>query len=81
MAHGRVRIDEMYAFILVDPADDTEGVPAFTGPNGMAMPMMGADLARVEALKPIAQQFATTLGVSIEVCRFTVRERIGLIEP
>ena len=81
MAHGKVRITEMYAYVVVDPADDTEGVPAFAGPDGMMMPLVGADTVRAEALRPVAQRMATQMGVTVELVRFTVRESIETLQP
>ena len=74
------RIDEMYAFVMVDPEDDTEGVIGFRSPQGW-MPMVGADLKRVESLKQVAQEMSDELGRPVTVLRFTVREEIGTITP
>jgi hypothetical protein len=81
MANSQVvRIDEMYAFVTVDPADHTEGIIGFNTPTGW-MPMVGADTARVEYLVPLAQEMATSLGTPIHVLRFTVREEVMEITP
>jgi hypothetical protein len=80
MARGQLRIEQMYAFVAVDPTDNTEGIPAFIAPGG-PMPMVGADMARVESLRPIAQQIATATGVPITLCRFEVRTEVEVIEP
>lgn len=76
---GQVHIDTMYAYIVMDD-DDTEGIPAFMNGN-TAMPMVGADQARIESLDPIAQQLATELGKKVTLVRFSVREEIKVIEP
>lgn len=76
---GKLRINEMYAFVAVDD-DGTEGVCAFPL-DGVWMPMVGADSARVEALRPMAQQMATGLGKNVEIVRFTLRESIETIQP
>lgn len=78
---GQVHIDQMYAYIVMDD-DDTEGIPAFqlTG-SQMPMPMVGADMARVESLNPIAQDMARQLGKKITLVRFSVREEVEVFEP
>lgn len=78
---GRRRIEQMYAFVALDPEDDTEGVPAYTAPNGMMMPLVGADMTRVESLRPVAQELARVTGVRITLCRFEVRTELEVFEP
>lgn len=80
MAGGQVRIDEMYAFVMVDPADYTEGIIGFYTPTGW-MPMVGADTNRVESLIPMAQDLADQLGEPVQILRFTVREEIDVLQP
>jgi hypothetical protein len=48
------KVTEMYAFVVADK-DGNEGVPAFSSPSGLMMPMVGADMHRVYQLLPIAQ--------------------------
>jgi hypothetical protein len=74
-------IDEMYAFVQTDPADQTEGVIGFLAPDGTWMPMVGADTERIEYLRPMAQQIATATDREVRVIRFTVREEIEVIKP
>ncbi|GAH83034.1 unnamed protein product, partial [marine sediment metagenome] len=47
------RIEEMYAFVAEDTGPDDEGVVGVNTGCGW-MPLVGADMARVESLKPIA---------------------------
>lgn len=80
MSGGQVHIDQMYAFIQLDPLDNTEGVIAFmTGDTWM--PMVGADMARVEMLRPIAQQVASNTGTEVKLIRLTAREEVEVIPP
>jgi len=74
-------IDQMYAFVVVDPEDDTEGITAFVDGGGMAMPMVGADMDRVDSLRPIAEGMAKNIGRSISVLRFSQRTEIEVIKP
>lgn len=82
MARGQLNIDQMFAFIALDPADNTEGVVAF-GPleGGSMMPMVGADMKRVDQLRPIAKTMAKRLGVKITLCRFEIRTELEVYEP
>ncbi len=72
------KIDEMYAFVVEDSGPDDEGILGFMT-NGGWMPMVGADMARVESLKPMARDMATSLGKRVKILKFTKREDIGVI--
>lgn len=74
-------ITEMYCFAISDRGDDDEGVPAITGPDGVILPLVGADLTRIESLIPYAQQIANEKGKPIRIYRFSAREQIGEISP
>lgn len=81
MAHGKLRIEQMYAFVCLDPEDNTEGIPAFIDPaTGMPMPMVAADMKRVEQMRPIAEGLVKQTGVRITLCRFEVRTEIEVLE-
>jgi hypothetical protein len=67
---GKV-INELYAFVSVDPEDDDEGVIAFQTDDGW-MPMIGADMERVESLKAIADQMVEELGIKYEIRYFSL---------
>lgn len=75
-----LKIDIMYAFIAEEP-DGSEGVTAFQSNKGLWMPMVGADIARIESLKEIAQQLANASKCKIRLCRFIVREEVEEISP
>lgn len=77
--NGEVKIDQMFAYIVVDD-DNTEGIPAFDG-GGITMPMVGADMARIESLNPLAEVMAKRLGKKVTLVRFSVREVIEVFEP
>ncbi len=72
-------IDDLYAFIAAD--DEGEGITAFQAPGGMMLPMVGADMERVESLRPVAQQIAAMTGKRIVVAKFSAREDLEIIEP
>ena len=72
------RIEEMYAFVCEDTGPDDEGIMGFLTESGW-MPMVGADMARVESLKPMAQNLAQAAGKKVKLVRFTNREDMGEI--
>lgn len=72
------RIEELYAFICEDTGPDDEGVMGFLADSGW-IPMVGADMARVDSLKPMAQNLARAAGKKVKLVRFTNREEMGAI--
>ncbi len=78
--NGQEHIEQMYAFVVVDD-DGTEGVPAIDNGKGMIMPLVGADMARVESLRPYVESMAKSLGKPVTLMRFSVREELEVIEP
>lgn len=53
-------ITELYAFVI-EGDDGEEGIMGFHSKNGW-VPMIGADMARVEALREIAKLIADSVG-------------------
>ena len=78
---GQLRIEQMYAFVALDPEDNTEGVVAMGPMDGVMLPLVGADMERVEQLRPIAQALATRGDMKITLCRFEIRTELEVIEP
>lgn len=70
------RIEEMYAFVAEDSGPDDEGLIGMNTGSGW-MPLVGADMARVESLKPIAREIAEATGKKIKILHFTQREELG----
>lgn len=70
---GQLYIGTLFAFIATD-ADGSEGITAFEGPDGVMYPMVGADMERVDDLKPIAQAIAKASDTPIHLVRFSKRE-------
>lgn len=71
-------IDEMFAFIAID--DGGEGITGFKSPMGW-MPMVGADMDRIEQFKPIAQALSNDSGKRIVIAKFSIREDLEILEP
>lgn len=76
-----LRIEQMYAFVVLDPADDTEGIIAFQAGPGNWMPMVGADMDRVNSLRGLAQKVATEQELPVRLLRFEVRTELEVIHP
>ena len=70
------RIKEMFAFVAEGSGPDDEGVVGMNTGSGW-MPLVGADMARVESLKPIARGIAAQTGKKIKLLHFTQREDLG----
>lgn len=71
-------ITEMYAFIATE--EQGEGVAAVRLDNTM-MPLIGADQARVDSLRHLAQQVADRSGMKLTLARFHLREDLETITP
>ncbi len=72
------RITEMYAFVAEDSGPDDEGVVAMSM-GDLMMPLVGADMARVESLRPIAKDIGASTGQKIKLIHFTTREELGYV--
>jgi len=69
-----LKIEQMFAFIATDEKGD-EGVCGFKGGDGW-IPMVGADMAMVDKLRPIARMTAISTKTPIKLCVFTKREEV-----
>lgn len=67
----------MFAFIVVD-TDGSEGIPAAMLGDSW-MPLMGADMERVESLRSLAMAVCTP-GTKLSLVKFTTRTLIEEIE-
>lgn len=73
------RIKEIFAFVAEDSGPDDEGITAM--PVGhIWMPMVGADMARVNSLRPVAAKIARRTGKPVKILRFSHREELGVIQ-
>lgn len=75
------RIEKMFAFIVEDAGPGDEGVVGIRSPGGEWLPLVGADMKRVEALKAYARDVAARAGKPVRVLRFSVREELEVIAP
>lgn len=65
------RIDELYLFVSCD--ETGEGVIAAPLPGIGTVPLMAADKARLESIRPIAKQLAELYGTRVKLVKFTAR--------
>ncbi len=77
------RIEQMYAFVVEDSGPDDEGVVAIQSVSGdygpIWLPLVGADMARVESLKPLARGIGQQLGKRVKLICFDNRQDIEVI--
>ena len=71
------KIEEIWAFIAEEGPDD-EGLCAFKLGDSW-LPLVGADKARIESLKPMAERIAKTTGKEILLAKFSVRTDVQVI--
>lgn len=71
---GKVRIESIYAFLVVD-ADGTEGVPAIETRNGM-LPLIATDKELVERWRAILLKEPAIKGLTVKLVEFTSRTDI-----
>lgn len=74
------RIERMFAFIVTNLDEDDEGIPAVKGSMGW-MPLVGADMARVDMLLPMAESLANEMGKTLTLVEFSVRRVMQKITP
>lgn len=72
------KINEMYAFVSVDPEDDTEGIIAMKTAGGYWLPLVGADMNRVDSLRAKALELGDLSGREVKLLKFSAREELPL---
>lgn len=72
-------IEEMFAFVAEDTGPEDEGLVA-EKIGGFWFPLVGADMARITSLRPMAERIAHHTGKKIKLIRFCVREEMEVIE-
>lgn len=78
------RIDKMYAFIAEDTGPDDEGLialPSETDQDGNSvwLPLIGADMERVDSLREIARGIGYETGKKVTLVHFSNREDVEII--
>lgn len=71
--NGRfLRITEIYSFISKDE-NGNEGIMGAMNMDGVMMPLIGADVDRVESLIPVADKIKQITGMDYEIRYFVQR--------
>lgn len=68
-------IKEIWAFVSVDPEDGNEGVCGVVT-DGVMMPLIASDVARLEQIRPIALRLALDTDMQIKLVKFTQRVEV-----
>jgi len=79
------RIEEMYAFVVEDTGPNDEGVlgiQSIEGEDGQRiwLPLVGADMARVNSLRSIAQGIGRKIGKKVTLVHFSNRKNLEVIQ-
>lgn len=78
-AHTPQKIERLYAWICTEP-DGGHGIPALKTAGGMAMPMIGSDVVRIQDLRPWAEMVRKEKGYPVELVEFSVRTVLEVLE-
>ena len=73
------KIMTMYAYISEDGPDD-EGVVAIMLGDTWT-PLVGADMKRMESLRPMAQEISKVTGKEVILAKFQARTDMEVIRP
>ncbi|MBA7588167.1 hypothetical protein ES708_30218 [subsurface metagenome] len=73
------KITQMYAFVAEDSGPDDEGITGIWM-GEIFMPLVGADMARVNSLRPAAEAIARKTGKPIKLLHFSQREELEVIQ-
>lgn len=73
------RITEIYAYISVD-LEGNEAFCAFARANGVTLPMITADPAKLEEFEPVAKNLARINHKPVRLVKFSIEEEIRQIE-
>lgn len=66
-------ITELFAFVSEDGPED-EGIIGMKMPDGTWYPFIGANMARVESLMPLADEIAAITGRPYKIMKFEMKE-------
>ena len=79
------KIEQMYAFIVEDTGPNDEGVIGIQSPPGsdgtkLWLPLVGADMARMDSLRPTALGIGRQVGKAVKLVRFTNRKDLEILQ-
>lgn len=73
-------IDQIFAFIATGENGD-EGITGFLAKDKTWMPMVGADIDRVNSLEALAQHIANETKSEIKLLFFSKKELVKVFKP
>ena len=73
------KIEQIFAFISLDEGPEDEGVIAWKIGDSW-IPLVGADMARIDSLRPMAKKIAEITGKRIVLSKFSRREDLEEIQ-
>jgi hypothetical protein len=73
------RIETLWAYLSID--EGGEGVCAAPLGPLPVVPLIAADRARVESIKPIARELAKRFGKPVRLAKFSTREDVEIYQP
>ena len=73
-----LKIEALYAYVSVDE-NGNEGILGAGMPNGMFMPLVGADKDLIEKCRSIAEKIGKASKMKIKLIKLTHREDLGEI--
>lgn len=74
------RVLEIWAYLAVDPSDDSEGIVGRLAPSGQWVPFVGADIERMAELRPQAEEIAFVGQVVVRLANFSERLDVETID-
>ena len=75
-----LKIERLFAYVATDPDDGSEGIVSMQ--MGMThMPLVGADMERMQSLWPHAEMIAKSTGAQIRLMLFDNAQVIETIRP
>jgi hypothetical protein len=75
-----IRIDELFVFACTDSHGD-EGIIAKRTHDGQWVPLVCADVERVDIHRQAAQDVADRYGLTVRLLRFTTRTELEVLTP
>lgn len=75
------KITALYAFVVEDTGPDDEGILAASVGDDIFLPLVGADMERVNSLKPTAAKLAGALGKPVKIVLFSERTEVEVLNP
>lgn len=72
-------INEMFAFVAINDEGD-EGLMSMQTERGQ-LPLVGADMERIDLLRPLAQKFAKDCETEVRLMKFSQMEVLETYAP